>query len=342
MARGFRIPLPVVRGGRHLGWVWGDGNGHASTFVPFTHGSLSLMPWSTYDQIINSLTDSNSIKRFSFIWWKPSDSPVASNWYDYWPCAGVPAAGTYPGSTRTARQCDDTTIGAMQHGGNVSPSEKYATRFTAMARTIPRTYILYDRVLTYEACEFSASNLTMTNSLTAQRYVSSGQPGLQLCMTGQTALNATTANLTNLEYTNQAGTTLRDLIYTPTIEHIVSAAAPTAQRPARVIAPGTSSSLCGRGPFLPLGAGDTGAQLVDNYTWSAAPTGTFCLALIFPLAYISAQAVLDQPGDIELLQGVYGNQKLTRIFDGACLSVMGLIGSATDSSVQGYVEVAWT
>ena len=83
-------------------------------------------------------------------------------------------------------------------------------------------------------------------------------------------------------------------------------------------------------------------QLVDNYTWSAAPTGTFCLALVFPLAYISGAAAFDEPGDIELLQGVYGNQKLTRVFDGACLSVMGLIGSATSGQVQGYTEFAWT
>lgn len=335
--RAVNVPIPIIRGdGKCLGWVIGDKYTHRSKYIP--PFDLST-PFSDYDTLVATL--SKQSKFLLFVWSKQANTTVAQNWYDFWPVGGTPGVGSYGGTARTAKQFSNTTAGAMWAGGVVTPSVKYLSRFSAFNTAgASKMAMLYDRVLTYETCTFTAGNQTMTNTLTAQRYVTSNvDPGLQMCMTADTVGNATAANLSQLRYSNQAGTTLQLMPTSPAVAKIVSPAAPTTVLPARVIAPGSATRT--DTPFLPLANNDTGVQLVNDYTWSAAPTGTFCLGLVFPLALLPDL----NPGvsaDCEYISGVQGASRLTRVYDDACLSVMMWSANTNLCTMSGDLEIVWT
>jgi len=207
-ARGVPDVLPVFHGGKLIGWTKGA---HRSPYVswrPARHGDSEILRCmiTTYDGFISAC---NSGKADMSNWTKThTTAPVANNYYDLWPVGGKPTAGTFTGAAFTAVQKDDTSVGSLWHRGNVSTDVK-VSRYAfakASAGATPPTITIYDRVLTYEACTFNANaNQAMTNGVTAQRYISAGQGGLQIMVTAQTVLGATPANLTTCTYVDQDG-----------------------------------------------------------------------------------------------------------------------------------------
>lgn len=331
-------PIAVIVGGKHLGWVRGTPHGRETHWF---HPLIATTNWPTQNTLINTIT--NSGKSRVFAWAKMSASAVVDSWHDLWGCVGTPTRGDWSGTAKTARQFSDSTTGSVWHGGNVSSSEKVLTRQSIFVNgaVVPRSFILYDRVLSYDACTMTASNQSMTNTLAAQRYIGSGEPGLQMMMCADTVHNATAANLTVCQYTDDDGNTLQSMPTTPTVRKVPSAAAPTSNLPARVIAPTSPGSTARTDrPFLPLIGGDSGVRLVDNYTWSAAPTGTFSLALVFPLAYIPGIGVNGTPVDYDYTAGLDAMNIVIK--DGACLSFLQLSRVAAASNNFGWLEFAWT
>jgi hypothetical protein len=337
-ARGVDRTLPVVHGGKVVAFVRGTpGSSVVEWRLPPRGGGAHLwMGYSTYDDIISELSAG---KRFSEMWCKSqTTAPAANNWYDLWPVGGNPQAGTYPGAARTAVQWDDTATGAMLHGGNVSPDTKHVLTAYGNSNNITPTLVLYDRVLTYEACTISNGNQVMTNTLTAQRYISGGQPGLKIMVTCQTLLGATANAYTQLQYTDQDGNTLQSMPTSFGVNVIVSAAAPTTTLGARVVSPAVSGGSLTFGPFMSLAAGDTGVRLIDNYTHSANNTGTLAYVLGQPLVYIPVQAA----GQGTLADQVQQLANLPRVYDGACLSFMLYAPTATANIVpNGRFEMGW-
>jgi hypothetical protein len=263
---------------------------------------------------------------------------VANNWYDLWPVGGAPAAGTYTGTAFTARQFTEATVGALYHGGDKTPDTKHTISMDARSTGGTPTLILYDRVLTYEACTFNASvNQALTNTLPAQRYISAGQRGLKMMVTCQTALGATAANFTQIQYTDQDGNATQSMPLTAFNAIIVSAAAPTGTLGARIVSPSVTAATLTQGPFMPLAVGDGGMRLVANYTTSAANTGTMAFVLGAPLATIPIQ-VAGVTTLIDLVQQLVG---LEQVFDGACLSFLAFFPAATGTTFDGTVNVAW-
>lgn len=338
-ARGHPFPLPVVFEGTIIGYA--QGRGYLSDEVAYAPAPVGFLRYecafSTYDALIAALTAG---QKRTMQWAKAATSAVvANNWYDLWPVGGNPTSGAYGGAAKTAVQKDDTTVGSIAHGGNVSPNTKHIITCCGYATGSGlQTLMLVDRVLTYEACPYAAAvNQTMTNGVAALRYVSSGQSGLQMAWTAQTVHNATAANITQLRYTNQAGATLQLMPTATNVAIIISAAAPTATLGARINSPATTAATLTWGAFMPLAAGDTGVRLVNDYTPSAANTGTVCLALVKPLFYVPLAAA----GVVSQVDGVMQIPNLEQVFDGACLNWFSFHPATTAATIGGMTDVAW-
>jgi hypothetical protein len=338
-ARGIDRTLPVLHEGKFVAFIRGKvGSPEVEWRLPPRGGGSHLwMGYTTYDDLISELSAG---KRFADQWAKAfASAPIANNWYDLWPCGGNPQAGTYPGAANTAVQWDDTAVGAFLHGGNVSPDTKHVLTSLGNANLTTPTIVLYDRVLTYEACTISNVNQVMTNGLAAQRYIGAGQPGLKVMVTAQTALGATANAYTQLQYTDQDGNVLQSMPTAFGVNVITSAAAPATTNGARVVSPisgvGATVPL---GTFMQLAAGDTGVRLIDNYTHSANNTGTIAYVLCQPLVYIPVQAA----GQATLFDNVQQLASLPRIYDGACLSFMVYTPTASGGfNPNGRFEMGW-
>lgn len=328
------LRLPLVWGQRVLGTVWDDPKNHRTLWVP---RRCTAKPYSSQDIAINAST---SGQMWQWQWYKPVNSEVANSWYDMWGLTGNPQSGDWSGPARTARQFSDATSGAMYHGGNVSTKSKYLARASAH-RTITSSntsYIIQDRVLSYDACTMSASLQNMTNTLPAQRYVSSG-PGLQIGCYADTVHNATAANLTAVKFTDNGGNPSQDIQYTPTLTKIPSITAPTGFLAARAAIECPGAATKNGLPYLDNG-GHEGATKIESYTWSAAPTGTVSFFLAFPLFMSVDMQVIGQCQDAEFLAGVDALGK--QIYDGACLNALFTTSSAASGSLlYGEMETLW-
>lgn len=333
--RGCDFLQPVIFDRQIVGTVEGYRNDPRVTFTR-TNRRIWAAGYATYDDLIAGLTAG---KRLGCFFTKTfTTAPIANNWYDLWTNGGAPTAGAFTGSAFTARQFDDTTTGSLFTGGNVSTATKHILSAWGLSTGGTPTLVIYDRVLAYEACTYNAAaNQAMTNTLTAQRYVSAGQSGMKVVCTVQTVNGATATNLTQLRYTNQAGTTLQVMPTSPTVSFIVSGAAPTSTLGARVIAPATTAATLPWGPYLPFAAGDGGARLINDYTTSVVNTGTITFILSRPLFHVG----LATAGVVSQIDGIYQIASLERIYDGACIALMAYTPAATATTLQGNIDVGW-
>jgi hypothetical protein len=330
--RGTRLKLPLVWGQKIIGTVWDDPANRRTLWIP----KHCARPYSSQDAAISAST---SGQVWQWQWYKAvSVSVVLNNWFDTWPIAGNPQAGAYGGTARTARQFNDATTGAMFHGGNVSPKNKYLARSSAFraVTTTNTSYIVQDRVLSYDGCTMTASSQTMTNTLPAQRYITSG-PGLQIGCYADAVHSATAANLSALTFTDNGGNLGQSIQLTPTLVKTPSIGAPTAVLGARaaIETPGIAHNGL---PYLDNG-GKEGAEKIEAYTWSAAPTGTVSFFLAFPLFMSVDMQIIGQCADAEFVAGVDALGK--QIYDGACLNVLYTTDLVGASQVYGEMEVLW-
>lgn len=323
------MPLPIIFGRRCLGYAVGQ---RRSSYVWLSGG----FPGLNYiqSQVAQGMRWQQTFSKTTVA----GGGLNAKIWWDMWPCTGDPAGGGYTGAAFTLRQFDDTVTGSILHGGNVAPLQAALNYFAINGSVGNSVLVLYDRVATYEACTYNANvQQNMTNTLAAQRYVSTGQPGLQISIAAQTANGATPVNLTQLAYTNQAGTTGVALpAATPVIPFIISGIT-AAGAGAEIICPndaGNGQTLL----FLNLAPGDTGVRKIESFTTDAAQTGTFTYILNRPLAYL----LQPTPGvqfETDLLYQVFG---IERVFDGACLSFFAWGGTTSASVVfTGRVDTVW-
>jgi hypothetical protein len=362
-AKGNIRPLPVIAARRVIGVVGGrEAFSDETQFTPLRHGARmselrrtiadmidvqrddsiwrarqhqELMPVTDANQISDSM--SNGKSGATFFSKTPSAAMIANNWYDYWPLAGSPNAGGIAGTARTAQRWDDTSTGALNHRGNVSTDTKHTASLMMINQANTPLTMPYDRVGSWDACSFTTSNQTFTNTLSPQRY-NAGAPGLLPVMVTNTVLSATATNLMRFAYTDQGGTTAQLMPTGTTVSAIVSAAAPTTTLGARVIAPSTSANTFPWIFHLPLASGDSGMRVPEDYTWSAANTGTFTLIGMYPFGYI-LNPVAAIPAEKDF---IYQMPALERMYDGACVSFMAFVPAATAIAIaQGRLSFLW-
>jgi len=296
---------------------------------------MRLMPFIDSNNLINAL----SAGQFGRTYFAktPTTTGVANTWYDLWPVAGNPASGLINGTAKTANIFTDASTGAISHRGNVSTATKHMLSKWAVTTANTPMLMLYDRVVSYDQNPYSASvNETMTNTNVAARY-NAGAPGLLIICCVCTVNGATAVTFTQLRYTNDQGIALQTMPTTPTVNIVVSGAAPTATLGARVIAPSTGATPCW-GPFLPLAKNDYGTRLINDYTPSAANTGTVTFALVHPITEVMLP-VAASPTEMDC---VYQIPELEQIFDGACIAMMAYQVATTLYTLQGSIRFGWS
>jgi len=337
MARGVDVPLPVIFGGRAIGIAQG--------FVD-RPDVLIAKPRAGYRCAIGSYDDaiaaaSSGQKREVWVSKRMSTGGVALNWYDLWTVGGVSEGGAFGGSARVAVQKNGSTTGAFALGGNVDPDTRYLFYSQMLDSGFsPCDVMLYDRVLTYEACNFNAAQQSMTNGVAAQRYIGAGEGGLKAMVEVETTTNATAANISELTYTDQDGNGSAAMPTTRTVAIIVSATQGSYTLGARIIAPADSgASVLWGPPFLPLASGDSGVRSVQTYTFSAAPTGTFCVALVRPLGYLIQHSTSGRWHPVDAIQQIEGHPI---VYDTACLSMLLFTSTNNTGGFIGNLGFVWS
>jgi hypothetical protein len=159
---------------------------------------MLFMPWADQNAMISDITNGKYGRTY---WAKtPTTAGVANRWYDLWPVAGNPAAGSVAGTAKTAVAWTDASTGSMNHRGNVSTDTKHMLWKRAVATANTPMFMLYDRVISYDQNPYAAAvNQTMTNTATAGRY-NTAAPGLLILMCVCTVNGATATNITQLRY----------------------------------------------------------------------------------------------------------------------------------------------
>lgn len=260
-------------------------------------------------------------------------------WNDFWPCAGNPQPGDYSGATQTLRQLDETTAGAIYHGGNVSTDTKHLLWSTYWHANIFGSgptigaILLMDRVATYEACPMATSTQTMDNTLAPQRYVGTGETGLQIVCTTQVNHTSNNGALASLTYIDNQGNSTA--LPNPSLITMNPQQTPSPLK-AACVNTGDDGS-----PFLPLAPGDSGVRRIVSYTTNQTDaTGLICFALVAPIAYIAVAE--DTAIGWGMADYVRKTPQLVRIHDGACLNVMGLHRlNSTTNSLNGMFGFGW-
>ena len=320
-ARGVDHPIPVVFGKKILGYAYGERGGRVVHWFGYTG----------IDDVVSSMIRDGKFLNRSFS--KAYTTAALAIWNDYWPVGGYPQAGVYAGAAKTAVQFNNSVAGGIWVGGDVSPETKHLFTVSAMNDSnLTTLWLLYDRVLAYEACTLVNGSQNMTNVLAAQRYASDGQSGMRIMCTVQTTLGGA-ANLTVVTYTDQSGNS------GATVPGATMSFDTAPTTPGTNLAAGCCIIVANQNVlFLPLATGDSGVRSIQNYTCSANQTGTFVFVLARPLAYIPTS------GNLALASYDLARQQvnLERLYDGAHLALAGNLSSNTDINTFGNIVVGWS
>lgn len=347
---GVESPLPILYGREMVGWATGKRGSSDVLYLPdrkpVEDGARPMLATgiNNYDDIIQACAAG---RRLPMVWSKgATTNPVANNWYDAWGVNGNPGSGVYTGTAFTAKAFDNTFVGSLPIGANVSPLIRCLTNLwgVATAGATQPILVLYDRVVTYELCTFNNNaNQAFTNGSTppGSRYSDGTMRGLQCWVACQTVFSATQQSFTLITYANQAQTTGQTMNCSTTLTNItVSAAAQTGTLGARIVSPDlTAAGTTTAGPYMPLAVGDTGVTWLQNFTNSAAAinTGKMVFVLGAPL-FVLPLTVLNV---VAMMDAVNMVSNLERVFDAACLSLLIYFPVATNATITGGVEVVW-
>lgn len=321
MSRGVHMPMPVVFGGKPVATVGWDRARDRVWCAPFTGR----------DDIINKVTSSTP-QTFD-VWWQKSTvgTGLIGIWFDLWPVAsGDPDAGTYPGAASTAYVHSPSTdpgfvsVGPALSGGQT----RHLTGIDLISMIdtgTPFQYIVYDRVLVYNACPLINGTTTMTNSVSATRYAG---VGVQIMVTNQVIVGGA-VNLTTLTYVSD-GSATHTVQGTPYALDSGRTTSGPAQ-PAAVM--GGTLHL----PFLPLAAGDNGVKSITSYVTSAAQTGSLCYVLARPICNITTPV----SGQKIHYNYLCEQMNLFPIAADTCIGMVGLSTAGNDYTVGMNLQYAW-
>lgn len=318
-AQGINVDLPVIYGNRIIGRTLGIGN--------------EMYAITGLDQMINAQTVAGQSLTQPFGKYQNNLNLSVQVWYDHFTVG--PDGATYSGAANTSRQFDDTAAGALNHGGNVSPLIKLVTGGFALSPLCAGVWLLYDRVLDYEACTITGVLQNMTNSLPAQRYIAAGEPALQIMVGLQTPIGGG-SNLSALVYVDQNGSAQSIPTGTALALDTTAATTPSTVDPTQTAARwGTTAG--GSVLYLPLAVGNSGARSITSFTTSAAQTGTLCFTLARPLAVLPVAAA-NQGGESDWMRQTV---MLARIFDGASLYWVVKPSLNQSSFFSGMLNFTW-
>ena len=253
---------------------------------------------------------------------------VAGTWTDPTVFNGYPVADTYAGTSLTYVATDESSTGAIPHGGNVSTATKHflnagASIFAAAGApwfVLCMDQVGYVPITGADVTGTGSRTITMTALDGSARYPNGA--GLRMYFSTEVAPTAGGPNLTVMTYTNQAGTAGRTMPVTTGF----------AATPVAGMVPHSGNAATRYAPFLPMAAGDTGIRDLENFTLTGGTaytgTGQLVLHLVKPLFILPVVA-----------SGMYSERdflnqlpSLPRIRDGAYLKYMYFQTGATTTT----------
>jgi hypothetical protein len=214
-------------------------------------------------------------KERRYTWRKtPSQASTAGLWFDLSMSPGRPVPKYwFDAPPAIAKAVFYSTDGGLEHGGGVSPSEKYlrlTTSIATVATALPLTMVLCDYLLYYPSIDDSVlDEQVMDNTVTLPRYTDGkGVQVVAVSVAGRTG-----GARFYFTYTNSDGVSGR-------VSQIAfqnnSAALGTLQNN------GQNTNVSAN-PFLGLQNGDSGVRSIDSVVMLGADVGLMTFILVKPL-----------------------------------------------------------
>lgn len=298
------------------------------------------MGFTSADDLINQITVNGKVGRFD-AYKLLAPAAVAGNWTDLSVLTGNPPADTYAGTSLTYVATDESSLGAMPHGGNVSTATKHVlsaggTVFAAAGA--PWVLMCVDQlgyvpITGTDVTGTSSRTITMTALGAGARYPYG--EGCRAYFSTEVAPTAGGPNLTVFTYTNSNST--------PATGHVCPVTVGFMATPVAGAMPHAGNAATRYSPFLPMAAGDTGIADFENFTLTGGTaytgSGQLVLHLVKPLFTIPI------PANGIWVERDFVNQlpSLPRIQDGAYLKFLLFSTGATttNSPFNAYIEYGW-
>lgn len=266
-----------------------------------------------------------------YTWRKtPSQTTTAGLWFDLSMSPGRPVPKYwFDAPPAIAKAVSYSSDGGLEHGGGVSPSEKYlrlTTGIATVATALPLTMILCDYLLYYPSIDDSVlDEQIMDNTVTLPRYTDGkGVQVIAVSVAGRTG-----GARFYFTYTNSDGVSGRTskIAYQNN-----SAALGTLQNN------GQNTNVSAN-PFLGLQDGDSGVRSIDSVVMLDADVGLMTLILVKPLGTsVIREITAPAEKDYFLESGV-----IPRIYDDAYLSFICLPqGTLAATALMGDIKTIWT
>jgi hypothetical protein len=309
------------------------------------------MGFSSHDALINEITVNGRYTRTD-INKAIVTAQVAGGWHDLGPAlTGFPfgdstATNNYAGTSLTYVATDDTSSGAIPHGGNVSALTKHVINVMATcgpsAAGAPWVLMLVDQLGYVRIQGASSVNVTETigrtvtmTALGAGARYPYGE-GTRCYFSSLVAPTGGGPNVTAFTYTNSNSTPATGKSMPVTVS---LAATP----PITSIA--NSGNAANRyNPFLPLATGDTGIADIEAFTWSGGTPygGTSSVMVLHHVRPLFALPILAS-GVASERDLVNQLPSMPRIRDGAYLKFLMYATGATsgNSPFVASIDFAW-
>jgi hypothetical protein len=297
------------------------------------------MGWTSQDDLINQITNNG---KFGQSYYNKLITPAqsAGTWSDLTVLAGYPVADTYAGTSLTWVATDESSTGALPHGGNVSTATKHflnaAGQVGPAAAGAPWILMCVDQlgyvpITGADVTGTGIRTVTMTALGGGARYANGA--GCRAYFSTEVAPATGGPNLTSFVYTNS----------TPTTGKTCPVTVGFAATPPISSFPHTGNAATRYGPFIPLAAGDTGIADFETFTLSGGTaytgTGQLVLHLVKPLWQIPlvASGMMSERDFLNMMPS------LPRIVDGAYLKFLLFHTGATSNNTPmvANFDYAW-
>ena len=270
-------------------------------------------------------------KERRYTWRKtPSQVTTAGLWFDLSMSPGRPVPKYwFDAPPAIAKQVSYSADGGLEHGGGVSPSEKYlrlTTGIATAATALPLTMILCDYLLYYPSIDDSVlDEQVMDNTVTLPRYTDGeGVQIIAVSVAGRTG-----GSRFYVTYTNSEGVSGRtsQIVY-----QNASAALGTLQN-------SSVNNNASAAPFIGLQDGDTGVRSIDSLVMLDADVGLMTLILVKPIG-TSVIREITAPAEKDYFME---SGTIPRIYDDAYLSFICLPqGTLAATALMGDIKTIWT
>lgn len=270
-------------------------------------------------------------KERRYTWRKtPSQVTTAGLWFDLSMSPGRPVPKYwFDAPPAIAKQITYSADGGLEHGGGVSPSEKYlrlTTGIATAATALPLTMVLCDYLLYYPSIDDSVlDEQVLDNTVTLPRYTDGdGVQVIAVSVAGRTG-----GARFYFTYTNSEGVSGRT---SQTVYQNSAAALGTLQ------GNGQNTNVASTA-FIGLQDGDSGVRSIDSVFMLDADVGLMTLILVKPLGTsVIREITAPVEKDYFLESGL-----IPRIYDDAYLSFLCLPqGTLAATALMGDIKTIWT